>query len=741
MKKNIFNICRLTLLSLFLATSTILSAQTHTWEKVEITLNADRSYTNPYFEVDVWVDLEGPGFSKRCYGFWDGGNTYRVRVVATAPGTWTWKSGSNQKDRGLNGKTGSFVATDWTDAEKVSNPNRRGFVISSSNNRALQYADGTPYFIVGDWMPAASTSRYVWRDDDKDYFVGTPDGGFKDWIKFRKKQGFNNVVIISSFPSWSFEDGHPQDLWDSTGVCLRMAWEYAGLNRPLTMVNEEGERPFFFPGKSKGYENVTPDFSRINPSYFRYLDKKMDYANAQGFVIFLETLRRDILGSLKAYHNLTNTDMTNNAMFHYIRYIYNRYQANSVIFGPVHVDIDTRPLGAADIRIPLDGYYEKYGHPPFGQMVTTCINRSTYERWGHTDQSPWLTIHVVGNSPRDNTSSDLIETMFDLQNPIPIFNQEPYFVADDSPLESWENRRTMYSCLLRGGLAGVVYEAEGQTRAMRETSDLPPGTHGLHPLMWKSVLWENANEAQYAKSFMMTHGAKYQDLVPQKELLSPAWNEKWNGNRNCYWAYCMRTDDKKLFKLYFEKDLKRSISGALPNSNYHAKWFNPRTGEWSPAGINGMLLSDEKGIINLPLAMPTKEDWGLSLSIDEHDMSCLHSKSPYIQGKIDSEQTILRRIVLFKWKEETTAEKKKEIRKAFIALNGKIPEIYDIEWGLNIIIPEELSKSKKLTDAFLLSFRTEDDLKSYVYHSDHIAFQELKAPWQEDVLVIDYWKE
>ena len=39
----------------------------HVWEKVEITLNADSSYENPYTDVEVWVDLKGPGFEKRCY--------------------------------------------------------------------------------------------------------------------------------------------------------------------------------------------------------------------------------------------------------------------------------------------------------------------------------------------------------------------------------------------------------------------------------------------------------------------------------------------------------------------------------------------------------------------------------------------------------------------------------------------------------------------------------------------------
>ena len=42
---------------------------TGTWETVEITLEGERTYANPYNDVDVWVDLEGPGFRKRCYGY------------------------------------------------------------------------------------------------------------------------------------------------------------------------------------------------------------------------------------------------------------------------------------------------------------------------------------------------------------------------------------------------------------------------------------------------------------------------------------------------------------------------------------------------------------------------------------------------------------------------------------------------------------------------------------------------
>ncbi len=128
----------------------------HVWEKVEITLKAKAKYNNPYTDATVWVDLKGPGFDKRCYGFWDGGDTFRIRIMATAPGTWTWRSGSQPADSGLDGVSGSFTAIDWTEAQKAENPSRRGMIQPSANGHAFQYADGTPFFLVGDTWWATS---------------------------------------------------------------------------------------------------------------------------------------------------------------------------------------------------------------------------------------------------------------------------------------------------------------------------------------------------------------------------------------------------------------------------------------------------------------------------------------------------------------------------------------------------------------------------------------------------------
>ena len=83
-------------------------------------------YANPYVDVECWVELEGPDFKRRVYGFWDGGRTFKVRIVATHPGEWSWRVGANRADdAGLTG-AGKFRAVAWSDsrARRKSQPPR-----------------------------------------------------------------------------------------------------------------------------------------------------------------------------------------------------------------------------------------------------------------------------------------------------------------------------------------------------------------------------------------------------------------------------------------------------------------------------------------------------------------------------------------------------------------------------------------------------------------------------------------
>ena len=143
-----------------------LFAATHVYEVVEETFTANKTYANPYIDVDLWVTLNGPGGSYNIPAFWDGGGTFRVRLVATQPGNWTWSTGNQTGDNGLDNQTGAFKAVAWTGDEIEANPNRRGFIRVASNNHTLEYGDGTPFFYTGDTWWSTLTRIYAWGSDD-----------------------------------------------------------------------------------------------------------------------------------------------------------------------------------------------------------------------------------------------------------------------------------------------------------------------------------------------------------------------------------------------------------------------------------------------------------------------------------------------------------------------------------------------------------------------------------------------
>ena len=192
----------LALITLFAARNCVAAGPIHVWQKQEVTLTSTHAWANAYSDVTVWVDLTGPGFQKRVYGFWDGGHTFRVRFLAPSPGAWKWESGSNPSDLGLSGKHGEFTAVAWSEEEKTANPLRRGFLRATANRHGLDQADGTPFLVIGDTWYSAGTNRFRWYDDDKLRTLG-PAAVFKDYLHYRKTQGYNAILIIAAFPAWA----------------------------------------------------------------------------------------------------------------------------------------------------------------------------------------------------------------------------------------------------------------------------------------------------------------------------------------------------------------------------------------------------------------------------------------------------------------------------------------------------------------------------------------------------------
>jgi hypothetical protein len=580
----------------------------HVWDKQELTFTAAAKAANPYTGVTVWVDLTGPTFKKRIYGFWDGGQDYKVRLVATEPGLWKWQSGSNPPDEGLDGKSGSFQAIDWTEEEKQQNPVRRGFVRSTANHHALAWADGTPFFILGDTWWATGTNCFKWYDDDEPRPLG-PTAGFKDYVRYRKAQGFNLVGIIAAWPNWA-NDGKPAHIImdNPQKTVIRSAWLEFGASSAKD-VDNEGGRSFLYPGKVPGYEDVFADVDRINPKYFDYLDRKIDYLNAQGFVPFIEVSRRDSSEAWKRYYPWPDS------YARFIEYIFARYQANNVLLSPIHFDTASESIPATEFMPAIEMALRQHGTPPFGTLLTANAATSTLLNWG---DGSWVTLHQIGNA-REHDFYWYLTQIFHAVCPQPALNGEPYYsgyfdargrpgggykygAPGNTPKDDQFVRSGMYGSFLSGGLAGHIYGAEAIWGA-----DVQPAAPTK---MWDAFQWSSSAQMKYLRAFAFSIGKRYQDLIPDADWVSPNKTQTTHGYEG--WAYAAHTADKEIILAYFEKGCPESIVRAVkPSSTYRAEWFDPRNGEFIDAG-GGFLDSNALGVITLP-PFPGNLDWGLRL--------------------------------------------------------------------------------------------------------------------------------
>jgi hypothetical protein len=103
-----------------------------------------------------------------------------------------------------------------------------------------------------------------------------------------------------------------------------------------------------------------------------------------------------------------------------------------------------------------------------------------------------------------------------------------------------------------------------------------------------------------------------------------------------------------------------------------------------------------------------------------------------------NEQKMLRHVVLFKFKDTSSAADVKKVEDAFKALAGKLSLIKGFEWGKNTS-PENLNQG--LTHCFLVTFTSDKDRDTYLTHAEHQAFVEVLKPHLDKVTVVDYWAE
>jgi hypothetical protein len=98
-------------------------------------------------------------------------------------------------------------------------------------------------------------------------------------------------------------------------------------------------------------------------------------------------------------------------------------------------------------------------------------------------------------------------------------------------------------------------------------------------------------------------------------------------------------------------------------------------------------------------------------------------------------EKLLRRIILFRFKDDASKEQVEESGKAFLALLNQVKTIQDIEWG------SAIHESETYTHCLLVTFQTEADMQAYEEHPAHIAIGEKYGHLVRDLAGLDYWSK
>ena len=102
------------------------------------------------------------------------------------------------------------------------------------------------------------------------------------------------------------------------------------------------------------------------------------------------------------------------------------------------------------------------------------------------------------------------------------------------------------------------------------------------------------------------------------------------------------------------------------------------------------------------------------------------------------DQSTLRHVVLFQFKDGTPPAKITEVEDAFRALPGAIDAIHDFEWGTDVSVE---GKADGFSHCFFVTFANAADRDAYLPHPAHTAFGALLRPHLEKALVVDYWQQ
>jgi hypothetical protein len=516
------------------------------------------AYDDPFnaIELDVVFHHE-TGQSLTLPAYWAGDSSWRVRFSPPWVGKYTWRTVcTDPADTGLHDQTGDIEATVYTGTNPIL---ARGALKISDDRRYFTYADGTPFFWLGDTWWMALTDRLGWHED------------FQRVTADRIQKGFSVVQLVAGlFPDMPI--GDPR-------------------------------------GMNEGGHAWQPDLSSINPAWFDWADLRIAWLVKQGIVPC-------ILGSWGFHLPMLGADR----MRRHWRTIIARWAAYPVVWGlagelamPYYLDAkfgtgDDPELASAWVAI---GEYVRQTDPYHRLLTVHPTSNNTGRDQLTDDRSLDFEMLQPGHDGFDSISKGLRWlTEERARTPhMPVLIDEVNYEEQGLHSSSEAQRIGFWSAILNGS-AGFTYGANGFY-----TFNTPERIWGASPhgTSWGDVTWEEsmhyAGAVQIGLAKQLLEQFEWWRIEPHPEWVQPAAAP--DNLFACYAAgipgelriiYSVKPSfpwgNSRKYALKLERDVL-----------YHAFWWNPRNGKTysleSP-------VPDVDGTWLIPLE-PTLQDWVLIL--------------------------------------------------------------------------------------------------------------------------------
>ena len=534
--------------------------ETPVWTPVEITLTAAVKYKNPYKDTEIdAVFTHTDGTVITLPGFWDGSQTWKVRFSPTKTGTWNYKiTCKNAEDTGLF-QEGSLTAVPYTG----DNPNQKHGMIQT-DGRHFTYADGTPFFWLGDtnWSGPSTIAN------NRCNYPGCDCGNqMKHLIDDRASKGF---TVFQTY--FSAVNGY----------------------------ESEGNKSYWSTACSK-----------VNPKTF---DDRIDYlfqhAFEQGMVV----------ATGFGCHNGTFTEMKEEDYQRLIRYCVARYACYNIAWitgQEITRTVPSEPNNGKEVMsiymdgAALTGKLDGYKHPNSCHMDVMMYSDPKAQRLEKADWHNWWALQ--------GGHSNLVKEKRFYQSYYASAKKNPYiegecnyeeincggFVMGDTP------RKCAWKALLSGG-CGYPYGVSGIWVMCYATE-----TYTAHLGATSSYSYEPWYMGiDKPGSFEMSYMKEFFSLLPDWTQLVPRfYDTSYASFLKDETAVLASTEDGTVNVCYFYASLSKTgtLKKLDAKKSYSGYWFDPRTG----AFLDPVTLSvAADGTCELP-EKPSKQDWILLVTSEK----------------------------------------------------------------------------------------------------------------------------